>query len=232
MRAGMRGSDAMTPTTPNVFKEDVEAFCAYCVSLRSLFCHFLILFEEGADLRRDLLKIVAPTFFGDLNLILREHLILQICKITDPEQSQGNKNLTVKFLINNSDFSAAPLQLDKLKQLSDSMHAFREKIVPARNKFIGHLDRHSVHDGKALGAADKKEWNQFWLDLQDFVHILDKRYINPNSHFYLNDVAMLSDADTLIRALKQSTYFNELIKDQTIGRKCGDVAFGSKYFNA
>jgi hypothetical protein len=37
-----------------------------------------------------------------------EDLILQICKITDPEESMGRTNLTIKFLINNSDFSTAP----------------------------------------------------------------------------------------------------------------------------
>jgi len=109
--------------------------------------------------------------------MLIEHLILQICKITDPEGSFGRKNLTITFLVNNSDFSTAPAELERLRGLSDSMHAFRAKIAPARNRLIGHLDRHSVLDGKALGGADKDEWLQFWLDLQAFLHIMDKHYI-------------------------------------------------------
>jgi hypothetical protein len=208
-----------SPTTPNVTKGDVDAFRNFCVSLRSIFRHFQILFEEGADLRRELLQSIAPTFFEDINQMLIEHLILQICKVTDPEESFGRKNLTITFLVNNSDFSTAPGELERLKRLSDSMHAFRVKIVPARNRLIGHLDRHSVLDGKALGGAEKEEWNQFWLDLQGFLHIMDKHYIDPTSQFYLNGVGYLSDADSLIKALKESTYFGALLHKRTLTQK-------------
>ena len=201
------------------------------VSLRSTFRHYQIIFEEGADLRRELLQGIAHTFFGDLNLMLIEHMILQICKITDPEETKGQKNLTVLFLLNRN-FPAASAELAKLRRLSDSMHGFRAQIILARNKLIGHLDRHFVHDGKELGAADKKLWNQFWLDLQDFLHILHKRYVDPQSVFYLNGVGQLSDADSLVKALKESTYFQILLADRTLTSKCADVAFGAKYSQA
>jgi len=219
-------------TTSNVSKDDVEAFYGFCVSLRSNFHHLQTLFEDGADLRRELLQSVAPTFFKDMNLMLIEHLILQICKITDPEESLGRKNLTLKFLINNSDFSNAPVESDRLKRLGDSMHAFRMKIVPARNRLIGHLDRHSVLDGKALGGADKNSWDQFWLDLQEFVHILHKHYIDPHGLIYLNDIGHLSDADDLVEAIKASTYFHTLLDNEKLTKICTDTAFVSKYFTA
>jgi transcriptional regulator with XRE-family HTH domain len=218
--------------TPHVSKEDVEAFCNFCVSLRSTFRHYQTIFEEGADLRRELLRSIAPTFFGDLNLMLIEHMVLQICKITDREETAGHTNLTVAFLLNNCDFSAASTEMDRLKRLSDSMHAFRAKIISARNKLIGHLDRRSVRDGKALGATDKKLWTQFWLDLQDFLHILHKRYVDSTGVFYLNGLAQLSDSDSLVKALKESTYFRTLLADRTLTSKCADVAFGSKYSEA
>jgi hypothetical protein len=221
----------MTTTTPSVSAADVTAFTNFCVSLRSFWRHYQIVFE-GTDLQRELLQSIAPTFFGDLNQLLIEHLILQICKITDPEESLGRKNLTVKFLLNNSDFSATPGQLDKLKRLSDSMHNFRAKIVPARNRLIGHLDRESVLLGQSLGGAENSEWNQFWLDLQGFLQIVHERYIDPKGHFYLNGVAQLSDADYLVKALKESTYFHALLDDRTMTRKAGDVAFASKYSEA
>jgi transcriptional regulator with XRE-family HTH domain len=223
--------NTVTATTPHVSAADVDAFSQFCVSLRSFWRHYQIVFE-GTDLQRELLQSVAHTFFGDLNALLIEHLILQICKITDPEESMGRKNLTIKFLLNNSDFSSAPGELDKLKQLSDSMHGFRAKIVPARNRLIGHLDRESVLLGQPLGGADKSEWNQFWLDLQDFLYIVRKHYIDPRGHFYLNGIASLSDADSLVKALKESTYFHTILDDKRLTKKAGDVAFASKYFEA
>jgi hypothetical protein len=221
----------MVSTPAKVSKRDVEAFRDFCVSLRSIWRHYQILLE-GTDLQRELMQSIAPTFFGDLNQLLIEHLILQICKITDPEASRGRANLTVKFLVNNSDFSSAPGEFDKLKRLSAGMHAFRDKIVPARHKIIGHIDRDSVLLGKPLGAAPASDWDQFWLDLQDFLHIMDKRYIDPNSSFYLNGVAYLSDADNLVTALKESTFFRAFEAEKEVAAKCMDVAFSSKFSEA
>ena len=112
------------------------------------------------------------------------------------------------------------------------MHNFRAKIVPARNRFIGHLDRESVLLGESLGGADTSDWNQFWLNLQDFLQIVHKHYVDPQGHFYLNGVGALSDADSLVKALKESTYFHALFDDKTLVTKAGDVAFASKYFAA
>jgi len=165
-------------------------------------------------------------------MLLIEHLILQICKITDPEESAGRTNLTVKFLVNNSDFSSAPGELERLKQLSDSMHAFRAKIVPARNKLIGHIDRDSALNGEPMGAAPIDAWHQFWLDLQDFLSIVHKRYIDPEANFYMNGVAHLSDAENLVKALKESSFFRVLESDRELSRKCIEVALESKFSNA
>ncbi len=40
---------------------------------------------------------------------------------------------------------------------------------------------------------------------------------------------MLSDAESLIKALKESTYFWDLMNDQTLATKVADVAFTSKF---
>lgn len=225
------------PTTATAYpdgvtQDDVQSFCDFCVSLRSTFRHFQILFEEGGDLRRELLNSIAPMFFDDLNHLLIDHLILQICKVTDREESQRRKNLTILFFINNSDFLSAPIELAKLKQLGESMVAFRKKLLPARHKLVGHLDRDSVLEGNALGEAEKSEWEKFWLDLQDFTHILHKRYIDPDGTFYLNAAGPLSDADSLIRAIKRSTYFETLISSPETRRVCANVIRSSKYSDA
>ncbi len=223
--------DAMSAVMPNVSKDDVNTLCKFCVSLRSIWRHYQILYE-GTDLKRELLQSIAPTFFCDINGMFIEQLNLRICQITDPEESRGRKNLTVKFFVKNSDFSTAPGKLDKLNRLSDSMHAFRAKIVPARNRFIGHLDRESVLLGQPLGDAKLEEWHQFWLDLQDFLEILHKHYVDPNGHFYLNGVGDLSDAESLVKALKESTYFRVLLGDKETTKRSADVAFNSKFYEA
>ncbi len=115
--------------------------------------------------------------------------------------------------------------------LKQSLYAFRQKILPGRNKLISHLDRDAVLDGKSLGGTPIDDWNQCWLDLQDFLHIFYKRYVSED-HFYLNGIAGLSDAEQLVLALKESTYFRTMLDDKATTMRCADVAFESKYHAA
>jgi len=43
---------------------------------------------------------------------------------------------------------------------------------------------------------------------------------------------MMSDADQLVRAIKESTYFQILLDDRNLTRRVSDVAFSSKYYEA
>jgi hypothetical protein len=217
--------------TANVSKDDVKAFNSFCVSARAMWAHYHILFE-GMDLQRELLQSIAGDFFYDLHAMLTQNMILRICQITDPEETMGRKNLTVKFLIKNSDFPTPSIEARELQRLSDSMHAFRAKIAPARNKFISHLDRESVRRDSLLGAASRAEWGQLWTDLEDFLRIMQKRYIDPNGHFELNSISLLSDADDLVKALKESAYFHILLADKETTKRSAEVAFNSKFSNA
>jgi hypothetical protein len=177
-------------------KEDAEAFCSSCVSLRALWKHYRTLFE-GSDLKCELLQTTAPVFFGDLNAIFIEQLAQRVCRLTDNAQTMGRKNLTIKFLVDHTDFSAAPATLDKLRPLSDAIHRFRDRIVEARNRYISHLDLEAVRLDKPLGAASDTEWLQFWLDLQDFLDLLLQQH--GMKHFYLNAMGNMSDADSLLQ---------------------------------
>jgi len=144
----------------------------------------------------------------------------------------GKRNLTVQFLIKNSDFIASPRELPKLTKIAARIDAFRKRILPARNKFISHLDLDAALGRKSLGGASIAAWLSFWLDLQDFVTIMYKRYVDAWTPFYLNGVGMVSDADQLVKALKESTYFRALLDDHALTRKVSEVAFNSKYHDA
>ncbi len=61
---------------------------------------------------------------------------------------------------------------------------------------------------------------------------MHKHYVDPNGHFYLNGVSHLSDADNLVKALKESTYFRALLDDKETTKRSADVAFNSKFYEA
>jgi len=222
----------MTTTAPVsgiiATKEDVESFADSCVLLRSQWAHFMTLFE-GSDLKRELLYTTAPTFFADLNRLFVEHLVLHICRLTDEAQTMGRKNLTVKFLIEHSDWSNAPDTLAKLKPISDSIHRFRKRVLPARKRFIAHLDLSAVRLDQPLGAASNDEWKQFWLDLQDFVQLMFRHHVDPNSLFHLNGIGGMSDADRLLTALRNAKLFDAVLNDQEIATQAVCAADTSKF---
>ena len=222
----------MTTTAPVsgiiATKEDVESFADSCVLLRSQWVHFMTLFE-GSDLKRELLYTTAPTFFADLNRLFVEHLVLHICRLTDEAQTMGRKNLTVKFLIEHSDWSSTPDTLAKLKPISNSIHRFRKRVLPARKWFIAHLDLSAVRLDQPLGAASNDEWKQFWLDLQDFVQLMFRHHVDPNSLFHLNGIGGMSDADRLLTALRNAKLFDAVLNDQEIATQAVRAADTSKF---
>jgi len=207
-------------------KEDAESFGNSCIELRSLWEHYCALFK-GSDLKRDLLQTTAPVFFGDLNKIFIEQLVQRICRLTDNAQTKGRKNLTVKFLVEHTDLSAAPATLTKLKTWSDSIHRFRDQIVEARNRFISHLDLKAVRLDKPLGAASDAEWSQFWLDLQDFLNLLLQHH--GANGFYLNAMGNMSDASSLLAALRNAKLFHAVMEDHEISIRAMCVAGTSPF---
>jgi putative transcriptional regulator len=180
---------------------DVKAFASACVYARSVYMHYRAVFEEPS-LGENPLKELSPYFFGDLGLMLREYIILQVCKLTDPAvQGHGNENLTVKFLTANADFSNDPASAVELQARAEKIEQFRSQLKPARDKIISHLDRKSIFDGKPLGGAETDAWVDFWLDLQVFVKLLWNRYVGDDP-IYICAVAGLSDAVVIIQALR------------------------------
>ncbi len=211
---------------------DVKKFTEFCIYMRGVFEHLKILYELSNATDKADMKSVAPVFFGDLNHILIEYVIQQICKITDPEIKVGKQNHTVEFFVNNADFTGeigtpeAPEKLARMEKLKTEMGSFREKLKPARDKLISHLDREAVLADANLGIASTEEWNAFWANLQEFVAILHERYVGTPLH--INSVGMLSDTDGLLKALRHGAHFDAMVHgdDKDLSRKCLQVAFG------
>ena len=201
--------------------DDITVFSENCVFVRSLYLHGKGLFERSTDNERRRMENAAPVFFGDLNRIIIKHVILEVCKMTDPAHDfRKNDNLTIAFLVEHYGLSEDM----RLAALVAGLDAFRQKVVAARNKIISHSDRLAIHAGTALGSVSDGDWNQFWLDLQDAVSIIHKHA--HGSEFYINAVGGLSDVDGLHKALKHAECLRQIMDegDSALVHRCADLA--------
>jgi hypothetical protein len=210
-------------------KDDVAIFADYAVYVRSVYMHGRTLYETADDPDKAIMERTAPVFFGDLNKVLIEYVILQVCKITDPARDvRGNENHTTGFFVAAADLSSEPEKRRRLTELHASMQGLREKLKPARDKVISHLDRNAALSKMILGAASKDEWSQFWRDLDEFVAILHETHVS-SPPLHLLSVSGITDTEGLKRALRDGKHFNELINgdDKYVSRKCLELALGS-----
>jgi hypothetical protein len=212
-----------------VTKDDISIFADYAVYVRSVYMHGQTLCETADQADKDVMESAAPVFFGDLNKVLIEYVILQVCKITDlAKDIRGNENHTTEFFVASSDFSSEPDKANRLAELNKSMQVLRRKLKPARDKVISYLDRNAGLFKTIMGAASKDEWSQFWRDLDEFVAILYEKYVS-SPPLHLLTVSGITDTTYLQDALRKGTHFDQLINgdDKYISRRCVEIAFGS-----
>jgi hypothetical protein len=154
--------------------------------------------------------------------------------LTDPASTTicgvVHYNLTTEVFAKHSDFSAVPAEGKSLQKYAARLQAFRNKLLLARNKRLGHLDLGFASSRKSLGRASPAAWRRFWADLHEFVTLLQKRYLPPRQREDLKNIARLSDADDLVRALRNSSFFRAAIKDHSITLRLVEIARASRYF--
>ncbi len=184
----------------------VHAFCEECVWVRSLRTHFGELFESS-DQRSALLLEVADTFFHDLNLMMIEYILLQQCKLTDPESMGKDKdNLTTNYILA-LDWSDETRGV--LVEANARLMEFREKIVDARRKLIAHLDLRARLNAVALGEVAQAEELAFWEHLQTFADAAHREAIG--GPFEIAATMQSGDIPSLVHALKDSVEYQRLV---------------------
>lgn len=187
---------------PAATRDDVKAFANLCVFVRAIYMHYKTIFENEFESSRsniEIMKEYTPLLYGDLNRIFIEYILLQVCKLTDPATDhRGIQNLTISFLVKGTDFSNSPETKIKLENLSNKLKAFRDKHISVRNKLISHYDRDTILTCSKLGGADPELWNDFWLNLQEFVYIIYRYHFDES--LYINGI-LVSDAEKLITLL-------------------------------
>ena len=147
-------------------REVFLAFREQCIWLQCCYNTYCQFFESD-DETTNLLETTAHLFFHDLNNILIEYILLQVCKITDPAESFGRANLTVETI--NADLHEQGLMTDEIDANASGLLRYRELIKEARNRVISHLDRNTVLAGLEIGEHSRQEVERFFECLYGYV---------------------------------------------------------------
>ena len=142
------------------------AFRKECIWLRNCYNTYLSLYESDERTTKAL-NDSAHLFFQDLNRILIEYVLLQVCKITDPAETAGHKNLTFEGL--NAELCNDGLMTQEIADLSAGLSHYRELVKDARNKLLGHLDRETILNDQPIGKHAEEEATEFFSRLQGYV---------------------------------------------------------------
>lgn len=195
------GGGEMNIEDPEIaaLREKFVHFREECIWLTNCYNLYKTLYEGGPETDA-LLHRVAPALFLDLNRIVIDHILLQICKITDPATSRDRQNLTLANL--NKDLQTVDLFSPEIELVSADLNAYREVIKPARDKLISHLDWKTVRDGQSLAAHAADEVNFFFAGLFRYTDLVGEACgIGPLDY---RVSACTGDAIDLLRFLRQA----------------------------
>lgn len=147
--------------------EDFKLLREHCILLRQNYNTYTSLYNEE---NRDLLDVVAPTFFSDIAEIMHRDWVLQACKLMDPAKTRirGSEleNITIKLI--NEQLEASGLFGHAISDLSQSIIEYGDKIKPARHKRLAHFDREHQVNNITLGETTEEELHGFLCNIQSY----------------------------------------------------------------
>lgn len=202
-----------------ISEKEIQDFSEHCVYIRSIYVFTMRILRDCDEVEVKSMNGVAPTIFADLAQILGEYLVIAACRVTDPAVDvRKNESFTIELFAN--DFASDPDTHKQFDELHQRMKKLRKIILPARHKLVAHADRDTIRQGKPLGAASWKEWDEFWSTLADFVRLLNMKKMGKP--FEIDASGVRGDSEMFLKAFRQSDHFEVLLNssDPTIRDAC------------
>lgn len=184
-----------------LLREKFDHFRTECAWITNCYNLYRFLYE-GGEKTDILLMRTASAFFHDLNRMVVEYLLLQICKITDPAKSRDRQNLTVSNL--NKDLETLGLLTQDLIDLEAKLYGYRNLIKLARDKLISHLDWQAVKEGCPLGEHESVEVKRFFGNLFKYTDLVGEACGAGPSDYSVTPCQ--GDVVDLIRFLGKTAY--------------------------
>jgi hypothetical protein len=114
------------------------------------------------------MKSVAGKELERLSIICHEYGLLQIVKLDDKADMNGNFSLGIDYVLKYGVWSD-PVR-SRLEELAKELKDFASKLHDARNKIVSHNDRATSEKNVPLGMFDIGADEKYFNALQEFVN--------------------------------------------------------------
>lgn len=168
-----------------------------------------------------LLNYAAGFYFSVSHEVLRDDLILSVCRLTDPEASKvggvQKENMTFPLLVSRvpqADGSLREEAAKALESLRDQVQVFREH----RNRRIGHYDRETVLkvQGSLLSDLSLEAMDGVLADMACILNLVEHHY-DQNEHNYEDAIHGSGDANELIDFIQRSVDLEKYYHESEFG---------------
>jgi hypothetical protein len=130
--------------------------------------------------RIDLLNEASPFFFMIIEDSLWESIILHITRITDPANSFGKENLSIRRLITLVDKEIE----EKIKHQIDEAILKSEFCRDWRNRFLAHKDLQlALKKAKPLKPASRAKVKEALVSIEKVLSIISEHYMDSGLDF-------------------------------------------------
>ena len=120
------------PELPEDIRTVFQDLCQDIAPLHSKWKFYLDLFSNRDTI--DLLNDVAPASFQMVEESLRSDIAMSICRLSDPPQSCGQDNLSIKTLVDKAS------EVQGIEKLWEDFDSCCKPVRQYRNKLVAHND--------------------------------------------------------------------------------------------
>lgn len=164
----------------------------------------------GGEKRIALMNEKAPGFFGHLQPIWLDGVILGVTRLLDPARMGGKLNLTLEQLVLRLDPEEKSF-LDALAERLGDLNSRCQPFRDHRNKRIAHSDYHALTHVKGFRfpPLPPEQIDEMLKVIQDFMNKVRNRYDMGNMLYTDVQAAEGADADAVLWSLAKAAAWDD-----------------------
>ncbi|MGH7772381.1 MAG: hypothetical protein ACREQA_09090 [Candidatus Binatia bacterium] len=151
--------------------------------------------------RIDFLNEAAPAFFGDLQDILLNDVLLHLCRLTDPPKSAGKPNLTIECLPPLISDAALRGRVKELLERAKDKTSFAREW---RNRRLAHREFPVTVevDTRSLTPGSRQDVEEALAAIRAVMNCIEVHY-QKSTVLYEHSIEGLGGVDALLKCLEK-----------------------------